>query len=62
MIEEPKKTAIWVVFKKRNDTPQDIVMVVVVAMLSKFMKEQDALKAKVCSKDIRISRKLKKWS
>jgi hypothetical protein len=32
----------------------------VVAMLSEFMKEQDALKAKVCSKDIRISRKLKK--
>lgn len=35
-------------FKKHNDPPQDIVMVV--AMLSKFMKEQDALKAKVCSK------------
>jgi hypothetical protein len=32
----------------------------VVAMLSKFMKEQDVLKAKVCAKDIRISRKLKK--
>jgi hypothetical protein len=43
--------------KKCNDPPQDIVMVV--AMLSKFMKEQDALKAKVCSKDIRISRKYK---
>ena len=45
-------------FKKHNDPPQDIV--IVVATLSKFMKEQDALKAKVCSKDIRISRKLKK--
>ena len=44
--------------KKRNDPTQDIV--IVVATLSKFMKEQDALKAKVCSKDIRISRKLKK--
>jgi hypothetical protein len=38
-------------FKKSNNPPQDIVMVV--AMLSKFMKEQDALKAKVCSKDIK---------
>jgi hypothetical protein len=32
----------------------------VVAMLSKVMKEQDAAKTKVCSKYIRISRKLKK--